>query len=148
MASKSVEEQELPIKLTSPISIKKIVSFGLMFIVIQVGGTLITRFLGSSGMMITGFFGGLISSASTTAAAATMAMHGQISANVAGNTAIISSMASAMVDFPIVWKNIHDRKLVKAFTWKLASVLAAGGLALMVDRVFHLSDYLIAVLGK
>lgn len=63
---------------------------GLLFILIQIGGTLITRMMGNSGMIVTAFFGGLVSSASTTAAAATMAMHGQISANIAGSAAIIS----------------------------------------------------------
>ncbi|PVD49606.1 hypothetical protein DC498_24040 [Terrimonas sp.] len=134
---------EESIKLASPIAIKKIASFGLLFILIQVGGTLITRFMGSSGMIVTAAVGGLVSSASTTAAAATMAMHGQISANIAGSAAIISSMASALIDFPIVWKNIKDKKLVKAFTLKLASVLAVGIVAVTLDHVFHISGFLI-----
>ncbi|ANI87980.1 hypothetical protein A9P82_00790 [Arachidicoccus ginsenosidimutans] len=145
-ASKKFEETEVVIKLTSPISGKKIVSFGLLFILIQVGGTLITRALGGSGMIVTGFFGGLVSSASTTAAAATMAMHGQISASIAGSTAIISSMSSAMIDFPIVWKNIKDKKLVKSFTLKLTSVLIIGVTAVTLDHVFNISEYLIKML--
>src|SRR5580692_8104644 len=59
--------------LNSPISLAKVVWFGLLFIVIQVVGTLLTRFFGSYGMLATGIFGGLVSSASTTAAASTMA---------------------------------------------------------------------------
>lgn len=143
-AARRYQETEVPIALSSPISLKKIFSFGLLFIVIQVGGTLITRLLGSSGMIVTGFVGGLVSSASTTAAAATMAMHGQISASVAGSTAIISSMSSAMIDFPIVWKNIDDKRLVRAFTLKLASVLAVGILFVALDHLYHLSDFLIS----
>ncbi|HEX4425266.1 MAG TPA: DUF4010 domain-containing protein, partial [Terriglobales bacterium] len=69
--------------LDSPISLPKVVWFGLLFIVIQVVGTLLTRFFGSYGMLATGIFGGLVSSASTTAAASTMAMHGKISAALA-----------------------------------------------------------------
>ena len=103
---------------------------------------MLTRLFGNSGILVTGFLGGLASSASTTAAAATMAMHGQISPNVAGSTAIISSMASAMIDFPIVWKNIKDKTLVKAFTWKLMSVLAAGVLSVVLDHIFNISGSL------
>lgn len=146
VAAKQYEETEVPIKLTSPISLKKIFSFGLLFIIIQVGGTLITRTLGNNGMIVTGFVGGMISSASTTAAAATMALHGQISANVAGSTAIISSMSSAMIDFPIVWKNIDDKRLVRAFTLKLASVLAVGILFVVLDYRFNLSGFLMEIL--
>jgi uncharacterized membrane protein (DUF4010 family) len=142
MAEKAYGQQEGKLELTSPISIRKLLTFGLLFIIIQVGGTLLTRLFGNSGILVTGFLGGLASSASTTAAAATMAMHGQISPNVAGSTAIISSMASAMIDFPIVWKNIKDKTLVKAFTWKLMSVLAAGVLSVVLDHIFNISGSL------
>ncbi|SFM69251.1 Uncharacterized membrane protein, DUF4010 family [Chitinophaga sp. YR627] len=134
-------EQEL--QLTSPISVKKILSFGLLFLIIQIGGTLLTRMLGEGGLLATGFLGGLVSSASTTAAAATMASHGQISPALAGSTAILSSMASALVDFPIVWKNIRDKRLVKAFSLKLTSVLVVGFAAVALDHIFRISEALI-----
>jgi uncharacterized membrane protein (DUF4010 family) len=111
-----------------------------------VSGTLVSRFSGDSGMLVTGFVGGLVSSASTTAAAATMAMHGQISPNIAGSTAIISSIASAMINFPIVWKNIKDKKLVKSFTWKLMAIIIAGITAVALDHIFHISGFLINIL--
>jgi uncharacterized membrane protein (DUF4010 family) len=132
-----------PLKLTSPISIKTIFSFGLLFIIIQISGTLVSRFLGDSGMLVTGFVGGLVSSASTTAAAATMAMHGQISPNIAGSTAIISSIASATINFPIVWRTIKDKKLLKSFTWKLLAVIITGITAVALDHIFHISEFLI-----
>ncbi|MEO3402907.1 DUF4010 domain-containing protein [Mucilaginibacter sp. CAU 1740] len=129
--------------LASPISLKKLASFGLLFILIQVGGILLTRLFGGNGMLATGFLGGLVSSASTTAAAAMLAMHGQISPSVAGSTAILSSMASAMIDFPIIWRNIKDKRLVRTFSWKLASVLLTGVLAVGLDYTFGLSGQLI-----
>ena len=132
-----------PLKLTSPISIKTIFSFGLLFIIIQISGTLVSRFLGDSGMLVTGFVGGLVSSASTTAAAATMAMHGQISPNIAGSTAIISSIASATINFPIVWRTIKDKKLLQSFTWKLLAVIMTGITAVALDHIFHISEFLI-----
>lgn len=135
--------QEIDLKLTSPISLPKVLWFGILFIIIQVSGTLLTRGFGSMGIMVTGFFGGLISSASTTAAAATMAEHGKITATIAGSVAIISSMASALIDLPIVWKTISNKKVVKEFTLKLSSILLVGITAVILDRVFHISDLLL-----
>ncbi|MEB2332778.1 MAG: MgtC/SapB family protein [Anaerolineaceae bacterium] len=144
-AEKRYGETETPIQLTSPLEIKKILSFGLLFIVIQVSGGLFTRLFGNAGMLITSFIGGLISSASTTAAAATMAMHGQITPALAGNAAIISSMASAMIDFPFIWRNIKEKSLIRSVTWKLATVLLAGVIAVLLNHFLHVSERIVAL---
>lgn len=144
-AEKRYGETETPIQLTSPLEIKKILSFGLLFIVIQVSGGLFTRLFGNAGMLITSFIGGLISSASTTAAAATMAMHGQITPTLAGNAAIISSMASAMIDFPFIWRNIKEKSLIRSVTWKLATVLLAGVIAVLLNHFLHVSERIVAL---
>lgn len=140
--SKYKEEQQ-EIKLTSPISVRKVLTFGILFLIIQISGTVLTRVLGESGLLATGFFGGLVSSASTTAAAATMASHGQISPALAGSTAIISSMASALINFPIVWKNIKNKELVRAFSFKLITILLTGFIAVALDHVFKISEWMI-----
>jgi uncharacterized membrane protein (DUF4010 family) len=69
-----VIEETVPgtLKLAFPISLTKVLQFGALFIAIQIAGTLLTRRFGSYGMLATGVFGGLVSSASTTAAAATL----------------------------------------------------------------------------
>lgn len=134
------------IKLASPISLTKVLWFGVLFIIIQAAGILLTRYFGSLGILGTGFFGGLISSASTTVAAATMAAHGQISPAVAGSAAIISSMASALIDLPIVWKTIHDKKIVRTFTYKLLSIILVGITMIVLDRVFQLSELFVSYL--
>jgi uncharacterized membrane protein (DUF4010 family) len=61
----------------SPISLRQLVSFGTLFVVIQVGGTLGQRLLGSYGAVIASTLGGLASSASATAAVATLSRHGR-----------------------------------------------------------------------
>lgn len=132
--------QEVNLKLSSPISLKKVLWFGVLFIIIQASGILLTKQFGSYGMLGTGIFGGLISSASTTVAAATMAMHGKITATVAGSAAILSSMSSALIDLPIVWRNIKDKKIVRMFTFKLLTIILTGITAVVLDRIFHISD--------
>ena len=110
-----VIEENVPgtLTLASPISLGKVLWFGTLFIAIQIAGTLLTRFFGSYGMLATGVFGGLVSSASTTAAAATLAMHGRISAALAGSTTVLASLASAAVNLPIVWRATKNRTVVE-----------------------------------
>jgi uncharacterized membrane protein (DUF4010 family) len=129
-------------KLDTPISLKKVLGFGFLFVLIQVGGTLLTRLFGSYGMLATGVFGGFVSSASTTTAAATMATHGQITASVAGSVAILSSLASAVINLPIIWKTIKDRALVRKFTIELSAVVIAGIAIVWLDREFELTEKL------
>jgi uncharacterized membrane protein (DUF4010 family) len=129
--------------LTSPVSLSKVVWFGAIFIAIQVAGTLLTKYFGSEGMLATGIFGGLVSSASTTAAAATMAMHGKISASLAGSTTVLTSLASAAVNVPIMWRTIKDKAVVKGLTIKMATVLGVGIVTVAIDRVFQLSELLL-----
>jgi uncharacterized membrane protein (DUF4010 family) len=131
------------LRLNSPISLAKVIWFGLLFIVIQVVGTLLTRFFGSYGMLATGIFGGLVSSASTTAAASTMAMHGKISAALAGSTTVLTSLASAAVNLPIVWRATNNNAVVRRLTMEMASVVATGIIAVTVDRIFQFSEILV-----
>jgi uncharacterized membrane protein (DUF4010 family) len=138
-------EESVPgtLTLTSPISLTKVLWFGIVFISIEIGGTLLTRYFGSGGMLATGIFGGLVSSASTTAAAATMAMHGKITAALAGSTTVLTSLASAGVNLPIVWRTTRDKAVTRALTIKMATVIGTGIAAVTVDRIFQFSELLL-----
>jgi uncharacterized membrane protein (DUF4010 family) len=138
-------EESVPgtLTLTSPISLTKVLWFGIVFISIEIGGTLLTRYFGSGGMLATGIFGGLVSSASTTAAAATMAMHGKITAALAGSTTVLTSLASAGVNLPIVWRTTKDKTVMKSLTIKMATVIGTGVVAVTVDRIFQFSELLL-----
>jgi uncharacterized membrane protein (DUF4010 family) len=138
-------EQKVPgtLTLTSPISLTKVLWFGTVFICIQIAGTLLTKYFGSEGMLATGAFGGLVSSASTTAAAATMAMHGKITPALAGSATVVTSLASAAVNLPIVWRTTRDKTVVKTLTIKMATVIATGIAAVAVDRIFQFSELLL-----
>jgi uncharacterized membrane protein (DUF4010 family) len=138
-----VIEQTVPgtLKLSSPISLTKVLWFGMLFIAIQIAGTLLTRRFGSYGMLATGVFGGLVSSASTTAAAATLAMHGNISAALAGSTTVLASLSSAAVNLPIVWRAAKNKAVVRRLSVEVFTVVAMGVAAVVVDRVFQFSSY-------
>ena len=129
--------------LTSPISLTKVLWFGVLFITIHVFGTLLTRAFGSYGMFATGIFGGLVSSASTTAAAATMAMHGKISPSLAGSTTVLTSLTSAAVNLPIVWRTTKNSTVVRRLTLEVGTVISMGIVAVIVDRIFQFSELLV-----
>lgn len=133
------------LKLDTPISIKKVLWFGMLFIIIQVSGILITRLFGSYGLLATGAVGGLVSSASTTAAAATMAMHGKISPALAGSVAIVSSLASAAINLPIIWRIVRDKAVLKKLTIQIVTVIATGVIFVALDRIFQVSEMLIRI---
>jgi len=138
-------EQKVPgtLTLTSPVSISKVLWFGMLFISIQIVGTLLTKYFGNYGMLATGVFGGLVSSASTTAAAATMAMHGKITAALAGSATVLTSLASAAVNLPIVWRTTKDRAAMKGLSIKMATVIGIGIVAVAIDRIFQFSELLV-----
>jgi uncharacterized membrane protein (DUF4010 family) len=138
-------EERVPgtLTLTSPISLTKVIRFGALFIAIQIAGTLLTKYFGSYGMLATGVFGGLVSSASTTAAAATMAMHGKITPALAGSATVLTSLASAAVNLPIVWRIIEDKVALKALTIRMATVIGTGIAAVALDRIFQFSELLV-----
>jgi uncharacterized membrane protein (DUF4010 family) len=137
------EEPPETLKLTSPISLTKVLWFGMVFILIQIVGTLLTKYFGSEGMLATGVFGGLVSSASTTAAAASMARHGKITAALAGSATVVTSLASAAVNLPIIWKTTKDKTVVKTLTVKMATVIGTGIAAVAADRIFQFSELLL-----
>jgi uncharacterized membrane protein (DUF4010 family) len=129
-----------PLTLASPISLVKVLKFGVLFIAIQIAGILLTRAFGGNGLLVTSFFGGLVSSASATAAAATMARHGNISPSVAGSAVVLASISSALVNLPIVWRIIKDKVVVRRLAVQMATIVAAGIAAVILDRIFGISE--------
>jgi uncharacterized membrane protein (DUF4010 family) len=129
--------------LTSPVSLGKVIWFGTIFVSIQIAGTLLTKYFGNSGMLVTGVIGGLVSSASTTAAAATMAMHGKITASLAGAATVVTSLASAAVNLPIIWRTTKDKAAIRTLAFEMATVLATGIAAVTIDRIFQFSELLL-----
>ena len=136
-------EEPGSLSLASPISLGKVLRFGVLFIVIQVSGILLNKAFGGNGLLATSVFGGLISSASTTAAAATMARHGSISPSLAGSATVLTSLTSALVNLPIVWRIIKDKRIVRRLTLQVATIVAAGVTAVVIDRVFGFSEWLV-----
>jgi uncharacterized membrane protein (DUF4010 family) len=123
-------EGEVSLTIGSPVSLRRILKFGILFLLVQVVATLGQRMLGGAGFQIVSVLGGLVSSASTTAASANLAMHGSVTASQAGMAAVLTSMASALVNLPIVLRQTRDRSVVRELVISSALQIAVGIAAL------------------
>jgi uncharacterized membrane protein (DUF4010 family) len=115
-----------PTGLESPFSLQSALKFGLVFLVLHASGTIAQRFLGPVGFYAVSLAGGLVSSASAVASAGALAMHGDISPVVAGTGAALASLASALVNLPLVARIGGRRQLTLDVGHALAIVVAAG----------------------
>ncbi|MGB8682025.1 MAG: MgtC/SapB family protein [Candidatus Binatus sp.] len=107
-----------PLSLSSPVSMPHVLKFAALFVTIAAAGTLAERYFGTLGFLALSVLGGLVSSASTTATAATLVAAGRITPDSAGIAVVLTSMASAVVDMPIVYRQIRDN----AVFYRLAGV--------------------------
>jgi uncharacterized membrane protein (DUF4010 family) len=112
--------------LGSPFSLSSIARFGSLFIAIQIAASLGQRFFGSYGTIAIGILGGLASSASTTAASGSLAMHGKIAVGTAALSTVLTSIASAVVNLPILYRVTGDARLLRTLAGVLAAITALG----------------------
>jgi uncharacterized membrane protein (DUF4010 family) len=119
-------ETTLPLNLSSPISLKRILKFGLLFLVLTCAGTLAQRFLGDLGFLAVAVLGGLASSASTTASAATLVAAGKIGPEIGGIATVLTSIASATVNLPLVFQQTRDITLTRRLAGRTAMVVSCG----------------------
>jgi uncharacterized membrane protein (DUF4010 family) len=99
------------IHLESPVSLRRVINFAILFLLIQILSTLGQRYLGKLGFLGMSVLGGLVSSASTSAAAANMVGHGQMQAALAGAGVVLASIASALINLPIIARNVKNPTL-------------------------------------
>jgi len=128
-------EQNVTIDLGSPVSLKTVSGFAVLFLILQVVATLGQRCVGNAGFQIVSVLGGLVSSASTTAAAANMAMHGHVSASQAGVAVVLTSIASALADLPLVQRQPKLRPQMRELVLSSAFQMLLGGAILFAQ--FH-----------
>jgi uncharacterized membrane protein (DUF4010 family) len=121
--------------LASPFSITAALKFGVLFLTLQVIGTLALRLLGQSGLYAVSAVGGLVSSSSAVASVAGLAARGTVSANVAGLSAVLAALSSLAIGIPIVARLAGDRMLVRKVI--VARVILCGlGIAGAVAQSF------------
>jgi uncharacterized membrane protein (DUF4010 family) len=131
-----IEDAPAEIHLESPVSIQRVLNFAALFLLIQVVSTLGERYLGKIGFLGISVLGGFVSSASTSAAAANMVGHGQMRPALAGAGVVLASVASALVNLPIIYRNAKNPALSRRLT-VLTVTLSVLGIAVLALEQFH-----------
>jgi uncharacterized membrane protein (DUF4010 family) len=119
--------------MTSPFSLSSALRFGAIFLLLQVAATLAQRLLGEPGLYVLSVAGGVLSSASTVASAANLATAGSLAARVAGHSAIIASIASALVDLPLISRFGRDASLTRRSAIYLGGTALLGAIGIVAD---------------
>lgn len=122
--------------LESPFSLKSALNFGFLFAVITVIGSVAQSLLGIFGFYAVSFAGGMISSSSTAATAANFVSIGQITPVVAGASVVISSIASALVILPLVWKGSGSPALGRRVATVIVIMMAVTGVGIALNPLF------------
>ncbi len=99
--------------LGSPISLRRVLIYGILFVAIEALGTLAERLFGHVGFMAATGISGIASSASATAAAANLSAAGKIAPQLAGTAAVIASMASALSNIPLVVRHLSQPVVIR-----------------------------------
>ncbi|MCE3249728.1 MAG: hypothetical protein K0R41_3553, partial [Geminicoccaceae bacterium] len=123
------------LRLSSPFSLGSALRFGLIFLILEVAGTVAQRLLGDLGFYAVSLVGGLVSSASAVASAASLVTHGVASPSVAGTGAVLASIASAAVNLPLIARISGHRGLTVRLAISMAIVIALGFLGLALQQV-------------
>jgi uncharacterized membrane protein (DUF4010 family) len=129
-------ETSTAIHLESPVSLKRVLNFAALFLMIQILSTLSQRYLGKLGFLAVSIIGGLISSASTSAAAANMVGHGQMQAALAGEGVVLASVASALINLPIIYRVAKNPALSRKLAVLTAALCGVGVFVLALQDYF------------
>ncbi len=129
-------EEKGELSLSSPLSLIKVLKFALLFVAIEILGSLAVRYAGHLGFLAISVIGGFVSSASATAAAASLAIRGSVSAWAAGSAAILASMASAVVNVPLVARGAKDKSVTRRVALITVLQVAIGTSVLFAQRIW------------
>jgi len=130
------ERAAVEMQLESPVSVRHVASFAVLFISIQIASTLTARYFGRLGFVGISVLGGLVSSASTSATAAKMVAHGQIDSATGAIGVVLACLASALSNLPVIYRSTRNSALFRQLTvFTMALVLI--GIAVLGIREFH-----------
>jgi uncharacterized membrane protein (DUF4010 family) len=127
------DTETAPLRLQSPISVRQALTFGALFVLITIGGQLANRTFGQAGFLVVAAVGGLVSSASTSAAAGILAAQGALRPDLAGYGVVLSSMASVAFHVPVAQIAGRNRTLTHRLARLSGLTLAAGAFGVIVE---------------
>lgn len=129
-------EEAPQMKLELPFSLPLALKYGAVFLLLHVVGAVTQRQFGDMGFYFVSIIGGLMSSASAVAAAATLASQGSISPTVAGTGAVLASFTSIVFSLSFVLRK-HNRALIGRLVSAMVCVAVAGIIGMLVWDIVH-----------
>jgi len=119
------EEGAVKLELDLPFSLPQALKYGVVFLLLHVLGGVTQREFGDVGFYFVSVVGGLMSSASAVAAAATLASQGSLSPTAAGTGAVLASFTSIVFSLSFVLKT-RNRQLISRLATAMVCVTIAG----------------------
>jgi uncharacterized membrane protein (DUF4010 family) len=136
------------IKLELPFSLPVALKYGFLFLLIHIVGSFAQREFGEAGFYAISLIGGLMSSASAVAAAATLASQGTLSAAVAAKGAVLASFVSIAFSLSFVLRT-RNRGLIGRLTVAMLGVALCGAIGVVVtDSVQPILVHWVEVLRR
>jgi uncharacterized membrane protein (DUF4010 family) len=124
-----------PLSLESPFKLSAALKFGLVFLVLNVVGGLAQRNFGPASFYFVSMAGGLLSSASSIASAATLIAHHEISGTTGVNGIILSSLTSILINVPLIRSMTKEAPFRRKACLGLALVAVVGLVGVGVNEV-------------
>lgn len=124
------------VALRSPFSLTAALQFGGILLVLHVCATLGQRALGDAGVYLVSAVGGLISSASATASAATLFSDGNLPASTAAAAATFASLTSLFVNVPLVMRLLAGAPESRRIIVSLLIICASGVAGAVLQQQF------------
>jgi len=112
-------------KLDLPFSLWVALKYGALFLILHIAGVTTQRLFGEIGVYAVSLLGGLVSSASAVAAAASLAVKNAATPEVAAAGAIIATLSSALVNLPLVVAAKHP-VLTRRVSIAIGLIIAGG----------------------
>ena len=114
------------LSLESPFKLSAALKFGVIFLALNVVGALAQRNFGPASFYFVSIAGGLLSSASSIASAATLITHHEISATTGVNGIILSSLTSILINVPLIRSMTKEAAFKRRVCLGLALVAVVG----------------------
>lgn len=122
------------IRMELPFSLSQALKYGAIFLLLNVLGGLTQKHFGSAGFYAVSMLGGLLSSASAVAAAATLAAQGGVAAPTAGIGAVLASFTSMAFSLSFVLRT-RDRVLIRRLALSVLLIAGAGLIGLWLNHL-------------
>lgn len=134
VATKS--EQAPQLQLSSPFTLKSVLKYALILISMTLLADLARRAAGDSGFYVVSLLGGAVSSASTSASAATLTAAEKLLPHTAAIGTLLASMTSSFIHVPVIWRSGERSGPWQRVAVTTVMVLIAGAAGILVNMMW------------